>query len=123
MSKTYYQIDGFLKMSEQDIYNDGCQPDTSNTYWIDHLIQNCSLDGLIDGIKSFTDAENDDLSLNSCDEIGRIDAQVMETSGGIKANDRDFDLWKQGKIDLYLVTYSCQVKLINETDVDLLKGI
>ncbi len=118
MSKAYYQIDGFMKHSEQVIYDDSCQPETSDSYWIDHLIQNCSLDRLIDCIKSFTDAENDDLLLNSCDEIGRIDAQVMERADDKKANDRDFELWKQGKIDLYLCTYSCKVKLITE-DVNL----
>lgn len=123
MTKTYYQIDGFLKHSEQDIYNDGCNPDTSQSFFIDHLIQKESLSDLIQSIKDFTEAENDDLLLNSCEEKGRIDAQVMENALGIKATNKELESWKQGKIDLYLCTYSVQVKLITETDVDLLKGM
>ena len=122
--KTYYQITGFNKFAEQDIYNDGCQPDTAQSFFVDHLIQQTSLDDLIKKAMNFLgidDAKN--VMLNSCEEQGRIDLQVYETDDGYPANDVDKANWKAGNKRLWLVCYSAQVSIIQENDCPDLKAL
>lgn len=120
--KNYYQIKGFLKHSEEDIFQDGCQPNSGISHYIDYEIRCEKIDDIIKNAMSFLGI-NDKKSvlINACDEPGRIDFQVMENSEGCSASDSETNQWKEGKKRLWLCNYSCKVSYISETtDIDLM---
>lgn len=121
MSKTYFQIDGFNKLSEQDDFEKGCLPKTGSSFWVDYTLQSPDLKTLIDKAKEFLGIDDDkNVLLNSCEEMGRIDFHVMETAAGYAANSADMENWKRGNLRLWSCTYTAQVSLITEQDwIDL----
>lgn len=116
MNKTYYQVNGWSKFSEVDNYKEGCDPETTNNFC--GLVSD-SVDGIIKRCMEFVGAE----SLDSCEEEGRLDIQVMETDEGIIAGDYDIKAWKKGSKRLWLCCYTFNVSLINEETVSLLKTV
>jgi hypothetical protein len=101
-----YIVTSIYKTSEEDSYEYGCIGDCLDVS-IDVTFKSDTLASLIEQLKSFTG--HDDILLNSCDEQGRIDIQGMEDIDGCTASERDIELWKQDKLTLYCVTYTCYV--------------
>lgn len=106
-----YHIPHFIAFTEQDIYNDGCQPDTCRSYTYEQSIDAGSEQALIDAICKHFDVEQDALKLNACGEEGRIDIARMEDSDGCKATESDIAAWKEGKKDLLYTVYSGQLEI------------
>ena len=52
MKKCYFVVNGWDKFSEQDIYLDGCQPDTATNYGGDSVFRSSTLEGLLDALFS-----------------------------------------------------------------------
>lgn len=121
MIKTYYEIKNFLKISDEDIFSSGCTLDNSSQRFIEFEVIEDSLDKLIKNVMDFLSIRNaEDVLINSCGENGRIDFQVYETMRGKSATGRDMNLWKEGKLRLWLCTYSCNVtRITEETNFDL----
>ena len=118
--KTYYQANGWVKFSEEDIYKDGCQPNSSqfsdgNINWKDE-----SLPDLIKQLLAFTGADNGALDFDSCDEIGRLDISCLEDIEGNHATESQIKAWKAGVIRLWSCIYSFQIEQIITTPVKLL---
>lgn len=98
---------GYIKFSEVDIFEDGCQPDTAKTEFDDFTeFKGETKEEFLSEIKKYFDVDSDSLLLDSCDEVGRIDVERMERKSGAKATNKDIELWKLGQKSLYAVIYS-----------------
>jgi hypothetical protein len=105
-----YIATGWLKHSEQDNYNDGCDPATSCTTGGHDSFSAGTIEDLIIKLSMFagqSDLKN--VILDSCEEAGRVAIQVYENKSGDPAQDYEITAWKAGSQDLYLCTYSFYV--------------
>lgn len=104
-----YRADGFFKMSEEDIYEEGCIPNSGSCFSSHEIFRSHSLDSLLDTIACFVGAERKDIELNACDEPGRVDICMMENEMGYPATKAEIEAWKEGKARLWDSIYSFQV--------------
>ena len=117
--KTYYQASGWGKLSEEDIYQDGCQPNTGGFTTGYTLFKADTLDGLLNELMAFVGANRDDIELNSCEEAGRVDISIMENADGARATKREIELWKDAEIRLWDCIYTFTVEKIQAEIVNL----
>jgi hypothetical protein len=115
--KTYYQASGWMKFSEEDIYQDGCQPNTGGHHGGNEVFKAESLGGLVETLLGFTGADYEGIDFDSCDEAGRIDIALMEDENGSKATRYQINEWKEGKIRLWDCIYSFYVEEIKAQPV------
>jgi hypothetical protein len=116
----YYQITGFTKFAEIDVFQDGCQPESGQSHYFDSLIQNTDIDSLIEtamGLLGVEDKKN--VILNACEDIGRIDLMAYERDSGLSASESDMAQWRDGKLQLWSVIYTAHITQIMESDIDL----
>lgn len=108
------EINGLLKIAEVDIFAEGCQPDTSQMYGVDVDFKAETQAELIGKVCDFLDIEDnkENYLLNSCDEQGRIDFQLLEDGEGVSASKEEIRRWKKGACQLWAVTYSAQVEKV-----------
>jgi len=104
-----YRADGFFKMSDEDIYSEGCIPNSGSCFSSHEVFRSHNLDSLLDTIARFVGAERKDIEVNACDEVGRVDICMMENESGYPATQKEIELWKQGKTRLWDSIYSFQV--------------
>lgn len=101
------KIKGYLKFWEVDDFENGCDPDTSQSYFDTQFnIQAETELELVEKVKGFFNTEDDSIVLNSCDEDGRIDVQLMEDEEGCQPTKQELAQWKKGKKKLFCSTYS-----------------
>ena len=97
---------GVQKFSEKDNWENGCTGEIIYEY-INSPVQVNTKEDAIRYCLDFTGEINrDNIEFNSCDEPGRIDIQVQEDDCGNRLTEEQWELFKKGKIDSYLVTYS-----------------
>ena len=101
-----YIVIGITKVWEEANYVSGCVDKWHYTE-IDISFRSADLKGLLNKLQGFTGC--DDIHLNSCEEQGRVDLQGYATVDGSPASESDMQLWKDGKIKLYAVTYTAYV--------------
>ena len=99
-----YFVNGLLKFAEEDSYQSGRVVGTAVSDCINATFTGKTLAVLLEDLKIFTGC--DDILLNSCNEQGRIDLQGYETADGSPALESDMQLWEDGKMKLYAVTYT-----------------
>lgn len=121
--KTVYQIRGYIAHSEQDDFQNGCIAPTYCEHLgsLDFTIKGNSFIDLIDQLKvTFCTSNDEDFTINACDELGRLDLQLMQIKPfhRSKVSPKSFELWKAGKKKLFLTDYSFQVERI-EYEFDL----
>lgn len=116
---TYYQVSGWAKFYEEDIYNEGCIPHTGGMIDGSDLFKSESISGLLEVLLSFTGANYEDIQLNSCDELGRVDISVMEDDNGSMATRGQIEEWKEGQIRLWDCIYTFQVEKITAQTANL----
>lgn len=117
---TVFEADGWMKFSEEDIFSDGCQPETATHNSGNERFTADLLSSLIDKLKAFTGCQEDEnLLINSCEEIGRLDIQVMEDGEGTAATPQQIERWKAGKERLWLACYTFQIEAVEREPVDL----
>jgi hypothetical protein len=117
--KTYFQANGWAKFYEEDIYQEGCQPNTGGMITGNELFKAETLDGLLNDLLAFTGANYEDIQLNSCDEVGRVDISVMEDDHGSMATRKQIADWKDGEVRLWDCIYTFQVEKIQAEAVNL----
>lgn len=103
-----YKINGFHYFTEIDSFENGCVGGGSDSYF-DYALNDETVEGLKAKIAGFVGCEVSDLDLDSCEEIGRIDACRTENVNGDIASPAELAEWKAGKLTLYYATYSCYV--------------
>lgn len=105
------RINGVHKNSELDIYNEGCDPDTSTQTFIDYQFQADNQKDLIAKVLEFFDAEG--YEIDPCEnDPSCFDFSVLECAEGVKASELEIELWKQGKENLYHCNYTCYVEIV-----------
>lgn len=119
-----YEVRGFTKLSEEDVWSKGCIPSSGGGFHDNQMrFVSDSVEGLIEKIISFTDAPSRDcLILDSCDEDGRLDVQVLETAEGYAASPHDIELWKSGEKRLWLCDYIFYIEQVDRKPLTLLKA-
>ena len=101
-----YLVNGWIKLIDQDDYEKGCIGQTTMFDGRD-TFESDDLNALIDKLKEFSG--HDDILLNSCDEIGRIDIQGLEDTYSCPPTNSEIEQWKKGEKILYAVTYTFYV--------------
>jgi len=116
--QTQYETTGFFKTAEIDDYENGCQFEGGSSSEDNHTrFAADTMEGVIEKLRDFVGSDSlDDVLHDSCDEIGRVDIQIMETDEGITADKHDLAAWKAGEQRLWLACYTFNVeKVIRET--------
>ena len=103
-----FVITGFHYSTEIDSYTEGCIGEGSESYF-DYALKDATIEGLKEKIANFVGCKVSDLDLDSCGEIGRIDAGRTENANGYEANSAELAEWKAGRLTLYYAVYSCYV--------------
>jgi|SRR5688572_5244189 len=115
-----YKIDGLLKFSEEDSFEEGCIGPGSLSE-VDILWTGSNPLEVIQKVMDFLGVDKEAVSLNSCDEVGRVDFSLLENGDGYQLYDfpSQVDDWKAGKIKAYDVCYTGQVVECTESPVNL----
>lgn len=115
----YYLADGWLKFYEEDIYAEGCIPDTGGIIDGRDQFKADTLEKLLNEILSFTDGDREGMELDSCDDIGRVDISIIENADGARANKSEIESWKAGDLQLWDCIYTFRVQRIQAETIDL----
>jgi len=108
-----------LKFVEEDNYENGCNPDTAQGWTVDIKFKAETIEELIKQITEFYGVEEEDIEINSCDEDGRIDINIMENSEGYKATEREIEAWKQGLKKLYSAIYTYNIEKVTRESIKI----
>lgn len=125
--RTIFKIQGYLAFSEIDNWAQGCIGPSKMEILNDQAwsIESDSFDGLIDQLsKGFCATSDKDFLLNSCDEMGRLDLQVVQRVpfNPTKLSEKILTEWKSGKRELWLTNYSFDViQVVENSDLTLIK--
>ena len=107
------KIQGFLKLSEEDSYDEGCDPKTCQMYEDTHVNFQAETEvELLAKVKEFFSVEDNAIVVNSCGDAGRIDIQTMEDGEGNNPSKADMSAWKRGKKTLYACIYSLNAEKV-----------
>jgi len=117
--KLSYEVDGWMKDAEVDMFEEGCQPGTGACVCGSERFAADTVAGLIDKLVEFCDVEKSAVSLDACDDPGRVDIQALETAEGVTAGPMDIQRWKQGTAKLWLASYMFTIQKVTREDVDL----
>lgn len=116
-----YRADGFFKMSEEDIYSEGCIPNSGSCFASHEIFRSHKLESLLKTITNYVGADMEDVEVNACDEAGRVDICVMENESGYKATMKEIEAWKEGKTRLWDTIYTFNVYEYEENPVNFIK--
>lgn len=100
-----YCINGVMKYVEQDDFDKGCIGNNSECS-ISINLRSATIEDLLKQFASFFGVEVKDLSLDVCDEIGRIEAQLQENDDGNEPSQAQLHAWKQGEGRMWAATYT-----------------
>lgn len=116
-----YEVTGFIKFAEEDSFENGCLPETSRCM-VDKSMRfvGATKEDLIAALMEFVGCKDKgSVLLDACDEIGRVDIQVMETDEGHTAGDRDIEYWRANMQRLWLCDYSFRVEQVERVTVSM----
>ena len=119
--KEYYEINGWIKFAEEDLFNEGCKGDAIHFCGRD-VFKGTHPNSVIAKFREFVGAENASVELNSCGEPGRVDISILETVDGYPASDSEIKLWEGGEIRLWYAVYTGYVNRVRR-EVEDLNGV
>lgn len=102
-----YIINTFFGTAEEDVFADGCLPETGfdiKEYSVS--ISGSDIDELICNVCKEFEVDVDALEFNACETPGRLDIARMEAHDGWVATETELALWKAGEIKLWYVVYT-----------------
>lgn len=114
-----FTIRGFMALSDPDTYNEGCDPYKTKCHFdSDFRLSANSLQALVDSLRSEFCAGADDVTINACEEPGRIDVQVHQREPFVisRLSNKTVEDWQKGTRVLWLTNYIFQV-VIEQHDV------
>lgn len=114
-----FETTKITKFVEEDVYEEGCIPETGYFIEIDTVFDALTLRQLLEKILEYHEVTEENIELDACDEKGRLDVCVMEDEYGDKASEEDLKLWKQGRKRLFYVVYIYNIREIKRTIVSL----
>lgn len=104
-----YAIQSFHKFAEQDDFERGCLIGTGRDSSFSLSLKGKTLAELVQQIAAFFGIEAEAVTLNACEEAGRIDAELTENDDGHPATPAELASWKAGRLRLWAATYTCHV--------------
>ena len=115
------EVNGFIKITEQDVFAEGCLPETGSVYHDNVLrFKAATIDDLVKALMEFTGCnDRESVLLDACDDQGRIDIQIMETEEGYAASKNDIAQWREGNRCLWLAIYTFQVEQVERKTISL----
>lgn len=119
--KTQFVADGCHKFAEQDDFARGCLPGAETSY-VDLVWQDDTLDGLLARLRAFvgiSDSDTDAVSLDACEERGRVDIARTETDDGDEPTEAQKALWRKGNFRLWYCVYTFYVERVTREAVTL----
>lgn len=118
---TYYKIQGLHKFTEEDIYDEGCIPESSSAQSVEVTFKGENSDSVIQQFCDFLGVNNDSESVekNACEEKGRVDIALMENGEGYQATPSQLAKWKNNNCRLWYAVYTGYVVKIIEEEVEL----
>ncbi len=120
--KTGYQINGWMKHFEEDTFDQGCIG-VGSSHSGDERFTSDTIEGVIKKAIDFTGIDDKDIKdaclFDSCDEIGRLDVQVLEDGNSGPASPSQIESWKKGNCRLWASTYIFHVEKFMFEDVSI----
>lgn len=113
----YYIIRDLHKFTEQDVWADGCQPDTGRAYDIGVSFEGTTVDEVIRKARDFVGCDDGSIERDACDEPGRVDFAVTESDNGIPLSERERQQWKAGEIRAWYAVYSGFVESVERVSL------
>lgn len=127
MEKHHLLAHGWHKIAEENIYANGCQPESTSSQSGKRLIhrRDCrgsyrQAHGLLWRSWAFVAVDDtDSVLVNACDEPGRVDVQVMEADDGhtVTSSDHEWKEWVAGRARLWLCTYIFRVQRVEPFEI------
>lgn len=115
-----YEVNGCFKMIEKDMFKHGCDPSSTRCFKIDVRFRADSIEEMLAKLNKFAgNSDPDCVSLDACDEDGRVDIQRLENNEGYAASEADLAGWKKGKVALWLADYSFRIEQVERRTVRL----
>jgi hypothetical protein len=109
-----FQSIGLHKFSEEDIWADGCQPDTQESSHIDYTFTGKTAEEVIKKIADYlgvADGGKDNgVERNACEEPGRVDFATTEDADGTRLSPRQWKEFKAGKIKAWYCIYTAYIE-------------
>ena len=117
-----YEVNGWHKFGERDYYETGCDPDEYVNFGGQDRWSAVTVKDLLLQLRGFVGVDDDyEIELDSCDEDGRVDIQVMEIAEGYTANEWHIEEWKKGELALWYSTYTFYVEQVERKSVRLVE--
>lgn len=111
--KTRYEVRGWFMNAEEDNWEKGCLPLSGIYYSGDDRFEAETVEKLVNYLMQFVGAnDREAVSLDSCDEAGRVDIQVMENVEGCHASKPEMDAFKKGNCRLWVADYTFKVEKV-----------
>ena len=99
---------------EQDVWEQGCLPETAKLYQYNEDFSGNSLEELFDNLALHFKIDKQNISINDC-EKSIINVSVYEKARGI-ATKNDIEKWKKGDIKLWLCDYTFAIEKREDVD-------
>lgn len=119
-----YKFVGQIAHFERDSFEQGCDPDSSDTIGLDgYEYMSTSLEGLIEDLETVFGVTKKDMSIEIEGDEGRIDIQLYVPYPHCYSMYNEYSRleadFKAGKIDITLVTVTGKIYEITKTPVNL----
>jgi hypothetical protein len=118
--KTQYEVRGWIKNTEEDNWEKGCDPDSGSCFAGDDQFEANTVEELVNHLMQFAGTDDREaVTLDACEEAGRVDIQVIENADGYHASKPELEAFKKGKCRLWLADYTFQVEEVTREEVEL----
>jgi len=109
---TNYIAKTTFSTANEDNWEDG---EIGNNIWKDYQMEfeSDNKNDILEKISNYHDVKIENLELNSCEENGRVDVCFYENADGCSPTNRELELFKENKLNLFSVRVSYQLYKID----------
>lgn len=120
ITTTFIQAVCKSAMYEKFLHSEGSVGDTYDKS-ADYTVTGATVDEVLSKVAENHGVSVESLLLDSCEETGRLDVQVLEDADGIPASPAEILRWQADLLTLYHVTYFYSVDTVTTTPLKLSK--
>lgn len=107
-----YQIRNLHKLIQEDVWLDGCRPDTACASHVAVSFIGESVDEVIKRAADFLGVDSDGIERDACGETGRVDFALTENDDGYPLTDRERAAWTTGTLRAWYAVYTTYVERV-----------